>query len=211
MAAGELLIGPFSDAAGRRPAVIAGLIVFVVGTILAATADSFAAVVFGRFLQGAGVAGPKIGTRAMIRDRYAGTDMAQVMSVIFTLLILVPMIAPVIGGCPLRQHLAGAAYSGLIWCWRPGSVAGYGPVTPRRCRRQEDTSAISALGTKHPDGAGSAPDVTPVIIATALSLVRQLTYFAVAAELFGAIYDLSTAMPAFFAILRDGKPVQRSF
>lgn len=69
---GELVIGPLSDAVGRRPAVIAGPVVFVIGTILAATADTFATVIIGRFLQVAGIAGPKVGTRAMIRDRYAG-------------------------------------------------------------------------------------------------------------------------------------------
>lgn len=111
MAFGELLIGPMSDAVGRRPAVIAGLFVFVAGTVLAATGDSLGAVVAGRFLQGVGVAGPKIGTRAMIRDRYAGAEMAQVMSVIFTLLILVPMIAPAIGA----QIAAASGWRGVFW------------------------------------------------------------------------------------------------
>ncbi len=203
MAIGELLIGPFSDAAGRLPAVIAGLIVFVVGTILAATADSFAAVVFGRFLQGAGVAGPKIGTRAMIRDRYAGTDMAQVMSVIFTLLILVPMIAPAIGAVIAAEFgwrgvfwaylVLAAGLGGWLWTRHPETLPVEKRIPLQFLRLARNTRTV--LGR---------PDVTPVIIATGFIFGAQLTYFAVAAELFGAIYGLSTAMPAFFAILATG-------
>jgi len=203
MAIGELVIGPICDAVGRRPAVIAGLIVFVIGTIIAATADTFAAVVIGRFLQGAGVAGPKIGTRAMIRDRYAGTEMAQVMSVIFTLLILVPMIAPAIGAV----IAATSGWRGVFWAYLVLAV-GLGawlwirhpetlPVEkriPLQFRRLARNTRAVLRRT----------DVTPVIIATGLIFGAQLTYFAVAADMFGAVYGLSATMPAFFALLATG-------
>ena len=50
-----------------------------------------------RVLQGLGAAGPKIVCRAVIRDRFEGAAMARVMSLIFNIFILVPMIAPMIG------------------------------------------------------------------------------------------------------------------
>ncbi len=206
MAFGELIIGPMSDAVGRRPAVVAGLTVFVAGTVLAATADSLGAVVAGRFFQGVGVAGPKIGTRAMIRDRYAGTEMAQVMSVIFTLLLLVPMIAPAIGAV----ITAAGGWRGVFWGYF-GLALGLGgwlwlrhPETLPREKRipfrfgRLKTNSKAVLRRK---------DVTPVVIATGFVFGAQLTYFAVVADLFGTVYDRAASMPLFFALLATGTGV----
>jgi DHA1 family bicyclomycin/chloramphenicol resistance-like MFS transporter len=203
MAVGELVTGPLSDAAGRRPAVIAGLAIFVLGTILAATANSFETLIFGRFLQGVGVSGPKIGTRAMIRDRYAGSDMAKVMSVIFTLLILVPMIAPAIGAAVAAvtgwrgvfwAYLTLAAGLGAwLWARHPETlpVERRVPLQPRRLARN-----ISGVVRRL--------DVMPVVIATGFTFGAQLTYFAVAADIFSEQYGLPTMMPALFAMLATG-------
>ncbi|WP_299986145.1 MFS transporter [uncultured Ruegeria sp.] len=203
MAVGELAIGPISDALGRRPAVIAGLVVFVVGTVVAATADNFAAVITGRFIQGIGVTGPKIGTRAMIRDRYAGADMAKIMSVIFTLLILVPMIAPALGALVAKA----AGWRGVFWSYLM-LAAGLGawmwlrhpetlpvekrvPLSPRRLW-QNFRKMLFRM------------NVMPIVIATGFVFGAQLTYFAVAANIFGAVYGASAMMPLFFALLATG-------
>lgn len=52
---------------------------------------------FGRFLQGLGAAGPRIVTLAIVRDQYKGAQMARVMSLIMTLFILSPVVAPLVG------------------------------------------------------------------------------------------------------------------
>lgn len=203
MALGELLIGPIIDATGRRPAVIAGLVIFALGTILAGTADTYESVVLGRFVQGVGVAGPKIGTRAMIRDRFAGTDMAQVMSVIFTLLIFIPMVAPGIGAV----IAATSGWRGVFWAYLVMAV-GLGswlwlrhPETLPVEKRVPLQFRALVTNTR---AVLSRSDVTPVIIATGLIFGAQLTYFAVAAELFTAVYGVATLMPAFFALLATG-------
>ncbi|GGB06554.1 hypothetical protein GCM10011491_38350 [Brucella endophytica] len=97
MAFGELFLGPLSDAIGRKKALVLGLGVYALGTIIAMLAGSLEMVILGRLLQGAGVAGPKIATRAMIRDPFEGDAMARVMSFMFTLFILVPTLAPALG------------------------------------------------------------------------------------------------------------------
>ncbi|URK88313.1 MFS transporter [Rhizobium sp. RCAM05350] len=94
MAVGELLLGPLSDAMGRKRALVLGLCVYALGTVIAMAAGSLEMVILGRFIQGIGVSGPKIATRAMIRDQFEGDAMARVMSFMFTLFILVPMLAP---------------------------------------------------------------------------------------------------------------------
>jgi MFS transporter, DHA1 family, multidrug resistance protein len=94
MAFGELLLGPLSDAMGRKKALVLGLCIYAAGTIIAMLAGSLEVVILRRLLQGVGVVGPKIATQAIIRDPFEGEAMARVMSFMFTLFILVPMLAP---------------------------------------------------------------------------------------------------------------------
>ena len=94
---GQLLFGPLSDGIGRRPAITLGIGVFVAGSVLSALATSFEAMMLGRVVQGFGAAGPRIVTVALIRDRFAGTEMARIMSLIMGLFVMVPVLAPVVG------------------------------------------------------------------------------------------------------------------
>ena len=203
MSVGELVAGPVSDAVGRRPAVIGGLAILALGTVVAATADSFAAVVAGRLLQGIGVAGPKIGTRAMIRDRYEGAEMAKVLSVIFTLLILVPMVAPGVGA----GIVAATGWRGVFWAYL---ALGGGLGAWLWLRHPETLPAGRRVPLRPGRLAANAGavirrrDVTPVVVATGFVFGAQLTYLAVAAELFGDVYALPSLMPALFALLATG-------
>ncbi|MCP4286453.1 MAG: multidrug effflux MFS transporter [Gammaproteobacteria bacterium] len=97
MALGQILYGPMSDATGRKPAVYLGYSFFVAGSLLSLFAGDFNQMIAGRFLQGFGLAAPRIMTIAVVRDQYSGSAMARVMSFIMMVFILVPMIAPVIG------------------------------------------------------------------------------------------------------------------
>jgi len=97
LAAGQLFFGPLSDKTGRKPAIYAGLGLYVAGSLIAVFALTFPMLLFGRLLQGAGVSAPRAVGLALVRDRYEGRGMAQVMSFVMTVFILVPMIAPTLG------------------------------------------------------------------------------------------------------------------
>ena len=97
MAGGQIFFGPLSDSIGRRPAIVAGLLLFAAGCLLSMFAASFAQMLLGRFLQGLGAAGPRIVSIALVRDRYQGRGMARVMSLVMTVFILVPVFAPAVG------------------------------------------------------------------------------------------------------------------
>lgn len=97
LALGQLFFGPFSDAFGRRKGIIGGLLVFIVGSVLAMVAQSLEWVIVGRFLQGVGAAGPRIVSMALIRDQYVGDGMARVMSFVMMVFIGVPILAPAFG------------------------------------------------------------------------------------------------------------------
>ncbi|WJG09362.1 multidrug effflux MFS transporter [Aliiglaciecola sp. LCG003] len=97
MALGQMYYGPYSDAKGRRAAILSGLLIFALGTVICMLAESMEVLLFGRVVQAFGVSGPRIASIALIRDRFSGEAMARVMSFIMMVFILVPMIAPAFG------------------------------------------------------------------------------------------------------------------
>ncbi|MEM0908508.1 MAG: multidrug effflux MFS transporter [Pseudomonadota bacterium] len=97
LAAGQLIFGPLSDAIGRRPAITVGAVIFAVGGGVCALSSTFEGLIAGRLLQGFGAAGPRIVTVALMRDRFEGRAMAQVMSIIMGTFIMVPVLAPSLG------------------------------------------------------------------------------------------------------------------
>lgn len=97
LAVGQTIYGPVSDSVGRKRPVYAGLALYLIGTFLCVLAWSFPAILFGRFLQGLGVAGPRIVTLALVRDQYEGRAMARIMSLIMAVFIVVPALAPALG------------------------------------------------------------------------------------------------------------------
>ncbi|PRY26272.1 DHA1 family bicyclomycin/chloramphenicol resistance-like MFS transporter [Aliiruegeria haliotis] len=104
---GTLFTGPLSDAYGRKPVVMAGAALYVLGATLAWQAHSIETMFAARVLQGLGAAGPRVVAMAIIRDLYAGRKMARLMSFIMLIFTIVPAIAPTIG-------------AGIIWAvgWR---------------------------------------------------------------------------------------------
>lgn len=97
MAFGQLFYGPLSDDKGRRYAILHGLIIFAVGSLICMFSESLTTMLIGRVIQAFGVSGPRIATLAVIRDKYEGEAMARVMSFIMMVFILVPMLAPSFG------------------------------------------------------------------------------------------------------------------
>ena len=97
MVLGELVFGVLADAYGRKLTIQIGLGIFAIGCVVSVLAGSLEVVLVGRFIQGIGAAGPKIGSRALIRDRFEGAEMARVMSFIMMIFALTPMIAPALG------------------------------------------------------------------------------------------------------------------
>lgn len=120
---GQLLVGPLSDHFGRRLLVHIGFSIFIVGSLLCLFAKNFETMLIGRALQGLGAAAPRIITMAIVRDKYAGREMARTMSIIMAIFILVPVIAPAMGqgilfiGTWRSIFAALLALSSIGWLW----------------------------------------------------------------------------------------------
>jgi DHA1 family bicyclomycin/chloramphenicol resistance-like MFS transporter len=111
MAIGQMIFGPMSDSIGRKNAINLGFVVFIIGCLVSLLAQTFTVMLIGRFLQGFGVAGPRIVSIALVRDRYEGRKMARVMSFVMTIFILVPVVAPAVG----QAILIFADWRGIFW------------------------------------------------------------------------------------------------
>lgn len=95
--ASQVAYGPLSDRYGRRPVLLGGLAVFVLGSIAAMLAGSFTTLLLARALQGLGAGGPRVVAMAIARDRFEGPMLGQVMSLAMMVLMVVPVIAPSFG------------------------------------------------------------------------------------------------------------------
>jgi MFS transporter, DHA1 family, multidrug resistance protein len=93
-----LFYGTLSDSFGRRPVILVALTLYTVGSVGAACATSFSALLVCRALQGlAAGAGSVIG-QAIVQDRFAGVQAQRMLSHIMMVFGLAPAIAPVLGG-----------------------------------------------------------------------------------------------------------------
>ena len=97
-AAGQIFYGPVSDRLGRRPVLLAALVVYALATVGCAMAQSIHALIALRFLQALGGAGAIVLARAVVRDLYSGVRAGRELSLMGAVTGVAPIIAPVIGG-----------------------------------------------------------------------------------------------------------------
>ncbi|MCB9977533.1 MAG: multidrug effflux MFS transporter [Rhodospirillales bacterium] len=97
MMIGYLIYGQMADAWGRKPSLTFGIVLYIIGSLISWQAWSLTVLLIGRFVQGLGVAGPRIVTLAIIRDKYKGREMAKIMSLVMGVFIFVPIVAPLLG------------------------------------------------------------------------------------------------------------------
>jgi DHA1 family bicyclomycin/chloramphenicol resistance-like MFS transporter len=95
---GQLLLGPLSDALGRRRPLLAGTALHVLASLLVLVAPNVAVLGALRLLQGAGAAAGAVIAVAVVRDLYDGRAAATMLSRLFLILGAAPVLAPTIGG-----------------------------------------------------------------------------------------------------------------
>jgi len=101
-APGQLAWGLAGDRFGRRAAVLAGVVSFVLATIACALAPTFAHLLAARFLQGfAGGSGPVL-SRAYVRDIATDVSAARLLALLTAILGAAPLLAPILGSALLE-------------------------------------------------------------------------------------------------------------
>lgn len=203
MSVGQMFFGPFSDAYGRKFSILSGIGLFCLGSLVSMFATSMTMMLVGRVIQGIGVAGPRIASMALVRDKFVGDHMARVMSFVMMVFILVPMLAPMVG-LAILHAMGWRAIFGLfillsimtgIWLFvrQPETLSVIGRRPFRLGKIVDTTKAV----VKHPRVLGFSA-------AAGLIFGGMLAYVASAQSIFQDIYGLGDKFPFFFAALALG-------
>lgn len=200
LAFGQIVYGPLSDAIGRKKPIYAGLAMYLVGSVLCIFAESFTVMLVGRFLQGLGVAGPRIVTMALVRDHYEGRAMARIMSLIMAVFIIVPALAPAVGQGILEIAewraifgvlLALATIAFLWFSLRQPETLPPGRRLPWSARRFA-TGLLETL--RNPRAIGYT-------VTAGLVFSGFIGYLTVAPQIFQTQYGLGAQFPLYFGAL----------
>lgn len=197
---GTLLTGPLSDTFGRKAVIAIGIGLYIAGSLLASVAQSLWVLLLARALQGAGIAAPRTAGIALVRDLYAGRRMAQVMSLIMTIFIVVPAAAPFLGQGVI--WLAGwravflafvvIAATALAWLWfrQPETL-------PKAKRRPFHLGTILAAASE----VFGHRRVVIYIAALSLGFGQMFGLLSTAQPIYDHSFGRGTSFPAWFAVM----------
>lgn len=94
----HLFYGPFSDRFGRRPPLLGGISISLLGSLICFFSFSVTMLIVGRLLQGLGVAVCNSVGRSLIRDLVSGSHLAKLGSHLGMVMVLITTLAPTLGG-----------------------------------------------------------------------------------------------------------------
>jgi MFS transporter, DHA1 family, multidrug resistance protein len=185
-AVAQLVWGALSDRIGRRPALFAGIAVYLAGTLLCLFASSIGALILGRFVQGLGACVGITVARAVVRDRYDRTQGARALAFIGMAMAMGPALAPIIGG--QLQVLYGwrSAFAALALFGTVVAIASYAKLDEsNRNKDRGATDPIRMFGN----------------FGVLLQARVYLAYTGVASAFFGGLMAYATGLPF---VLIDG-------
>jgi len=102
MAGSMLLWGPLSDKYGRKPVLMAGLILFTASSLACAAAGSILQLILFRVLQSLGAGAGVAVNNAILKDVFTGRQRERALATVITLILITPVIAPALGGFLLQ-------------------------------------------------------------------------------------------------------------
>ncbi|MFZ1680229.1 MAG: multidrug effflux MFS transporter [Rhizobiaceae bacterium] len=120
---GQLVFGPLSDRYGRLVPLFIGIAIYTVTSAFAPLVTAFDTLLILRFAQGAGAASTRALSTAITRDIASGRSMAEIMSLVMTVFMIMPIIAPAMGQVIMIHgdwHMIFvfmAVASGLVGLW----------------------------------------------------------------------------------------------
>ncbi|HJD55422.1 MAG TPA: multidrug effflux MFS transporter [Rickettsia endosymbiont of Pyrocoelia pectoralis] len=107
----SLIVGNLGDRYGRKPIIIVGLLIFNFGSLFCVFSNNYEAILFGRFLQGAGISAVAVLVYVVLADIYSVQEQQRLMGILNGTITLAIAFAPVIG-----------SYVNLFWGWRANFV-----------------------------------------------------------------------------------------
>lgn len=196
----QLVFGPVSDRLGRRGPLIGGMVLYIAGALSAAFAPSFAALLVLRCIQGVGAAATRVITVSVVRDAFGGRRMAEVMSLVMMVFMILPVIAPgtgqlimAFGEWPLIFGFM-ASLATVITLWAILRL----PETLPAERRRPLTAASLVGGFRIVLGERVALAYT---LATACIFGALFGFVNSAQQIYIDIYHVGVTFPVYFALV----------
>ena len=201
MGVGTACVGPISDAIGRKPSIILGSGLYIAASAGAIFANNLTLLLVLRFIQGMGASGPRIAGTALIRDLYAGREMARITSFVMMIFIMIPALAPALGELIIEsagswRAVFGAfmifGLIGLVWVWlrQPETLPPERRVPLNRKRLA--ASIREVLGNRQ---------VMLCTLVLTLGFAQMFALLSSSEQLFGITYGRSESFTRWFAVM----------
>ncbi|MCK9551754.1 MULTISPECIES: multidrug effflux MFS transporter [Aquamicrobium] len=194
----QLAYGPLADRFGRRTPMLIGLGIYIVAAFAGAIAPTFASLLLLRFVHGIGSAATRVITVSIIRDVFGGRQMAEAMSLVMMVFMIVPVIAPGTG-----QVIMLFAEWHMIFVFM--GLAGIVVTLWMALRLPETLDPAD----KRPFNPRAIAQAFGIVLSNRLALCYTLASTFIFGSLFGfinsaqqvyvGIYDLGTMFPVAFA------------
>ena len=98
IALATLAYGPLSDRFGRKPVLVSGMVITIIGSIMCIVAPDIEWLILGRVVQAAGGAVGMVVARAIVRDVYDAREASSVIATLVMVMVVMPMLSPAVGG-----------------------------------------------------------------------------------------------------------------
>jgi len=155
VAVGQVVIGPLSDAVGRRLPLLVGGLAYAVAHVLSALAPSIGTLLALRFATGLAAAACIVVTRAIVADVYPGAAAGRAFATLAAVASIAPVVAPLLGGAlalftgwrGMFVVLACAAVALVAYAWRalPETLAVGDRIAPRAGALTRELGAVLAV------------------------------------------------------------------
>lgn len=194
----QLFYGPLSDRFGRRLPLFGGLAIYVVAALGSAFVTDFTTLIILRVLQGLGAAATRVIAVSVVRDKFSGRQMAEVMSLVMMVFMILPVVAPATGQLIMlfgEWHLIFMfmAIMALVVClWAFLRLPETLPVSHRRPLTMKSTLGgfVIVLTNRV---------ALFYMLGTSFILGALFGYINSAQQIFVGIYQLGTLFPLAFA------------
>ncbi|RLK10766.1 multidrug effflux MFS transporter [Ruegeria conchae] len=200
MGIGTFFTGPISDAVGRKPVIYGGVALYILASAVAWASSSLELVLAARVVQGLGAAGPRVVAMAIIRDLYAGREMARIISIAMMIFTLVPAAAPLLGAGVIALvgwrgiFVSFMLFASIIVVWMatrlPESLA---PENRRPFRLPLMIAAVKEMMTH--------PTVRLSILVQTLCMGLLFTMLTMVQPVFDVIHDRAESFPFWFGFV----------
>ncbi|MFW8634628.1 multidrug effflux MFS transporter [Cribrihabitans pelagius] len=197
---GTFFTGPLSDAFGRKRVIAGGAALYILGAASAWTAQSLEVLLISRVLMGLGAAGPRIVGIAIVRDLFAGREMAKLMSLAMMIFTLVPAIAPMLGAGIIAFSgwrgifLAFALFAVIMVLWMGLRL----PETLPRANRRPFRAPLLIAAVRE---MFAHPSVRLSILVQTLCMGMLLTMLTMVQPIYDVIFGRAETFPFWFGFV----------